>query len=101
LCAVLNSDIVNLAIKPFQAIGLLGERHIQKKLLELPIPTYNHEDRMHAQIAETGAAAREAAPEAVKSDKFPASLGRQRAFVRTHLQKELKEIDKLVATLLR
>ena len=31
LTAVLNSSVVNEAIKPFQTVGLLGERHISKK----------------------------------------------------------------------
>lgn len=102
LCAVLNSEVVNLAIKPFQAMGLLGERHIQKKLLELPIPTFNHEDRKHMKISELGGKAREIVAIATKSGEFPidSSVARQRAFIRTHLEAEMEEIDQLVAKLL-
>lgn len=46
--------------------------------------------------------ARTMAGEAIKSKDFPRAglLARQRGFVRMHLEKELKEIDKLVAKLL-
>ena len=102
LCAVLNSQVVNLAIKPFQATGLLGERHIQKKLLELPIPIFNHENSAHIALAERGEAARREAEKAVKSREFPedTSIARQRSFIRTHLKAQLAEIDKLVTKLL-
>ncbi|HEV3277207.1 MAG TPA: N-6 DNA methylase [Terriglobia bacterium] len=103
MSAVLNSETVNLAIKPFQATGLLGERHIQKKLLELPIPTYDHEDAKHTDIAHLGLEAWGKAQAALKSGEFPkaTSLARQRAFIRTHLKAELMKIDKLVANLLK
>ena len=102
LCAVLNSEGVNLAIKPFQAMGLLGERHIQKKLLELPIPTFHHEDPKHVKISELGAKARETVALATKSGEFPidSTVARQRAFIRTHLEAEMEEIDTLVIKLL-
>jgi hypothetical protein len=41
LAAVLNSNLVNQQIKPFQTKGLLGERDIHKKPLELPIPQFD------------------------------------------------------------
>jgi hypothetical protein len=102
LCAVLNSEGVNLAIKPFQAMGLLGERHIQKKLLELPIPTFDHEDPKHVKISELGATARETVALATKSGEFPidSTVARQRALIRTHLKTEMEEIDRLVIKLL-
>ena len=36
--AILNSASANEAIKPFQSTGLLGERDIEKKLLDIPMP---------------------------------------------------------------
>jgi type I restriction-modification system DNA methylase subunit len=103
MCAILNSETVNLAIKPFQATGLLGERHVQKKLLELPIPTFDHENTNHTDIATLGSEAWEKTQQAMKSREFPAgtSLARQRGFIRTHLKAELKKIDNLVAALLK
>lgn len=40
LAAVLNSEVVNEAIKPFQSTGLMGERDIEKKVLDWPIPLF-------------------------------------------------------------
>jgi hypothetical protein len=102
LTAILNSQVVNLAIKPFQSMGLLGERDVHKKLLELPIPIYDPENAAHLLISTLGAEARLSADEAVRSDDFPlaSSIARQRAFMRSCLKSELKEIDKLVKALL-
>ncbi len=102
LCAILNSQTVNLAIKPFQAVGLLGERHIQKKLLELPLPTFNHENETHVTIAVRGAEARKSVEVVTRSEEFKTAttVARQRAMIRTHLKKELGQIDQLVTKLL-
>lgn len=54
LVAILNSRAVNEAIKPFQSMGLLGERHIHKKVLDLPIPEYDSRVTLHASLAEWG-----------------------------------------------
>lgn len=99
--AIFNSGVANQAIKPFQSTGLLGERDIEKKLLELPIPLFNREDALHRKLSEMGAIATAAAADAIKAGNFPSgALARQRGFVRTLLKKELQEIDTLVATLL-
>lgn len=99
---ILNSETVNAAIKPFQSAGLLGERDIHKKLLELPIPVFDTEKAKHLKISELGAKAREEAVRAIKAGEFPvaSSIARQRAYMRDHLKAELEEIDKLVAALL-
>jgi len=100
--AILNSETVNERIKPFQSTGLLGERDIHKKLLELPIPPYSSAFKDHQRLAELGAEAAATAAEVVKSPSFPAasSLARQRAAVRTALKDTLDEIDSLVRKLL-
>lgn len=100
--AILNSEMANRAIKPFQSTGLMGERDIEKKLLELPIPTYDHDNAKHRKLSELGAQAGVEAQKALRSDEFPvaSSLARQRGFIRIHLKSELKEIDKLVAALI-
>jgi hypothetical protein len=102
VAAILNSETVNAAIKPFQSVGLLGERDIHKKLLELPIPTFHHENHMHVKISELGAKARHEAVKAIKSGTFPldSSIAKQRSFMRKHLKDEMEEIDDLVAKLL-
>ncbi len=100
--AVFNSSVANMAIKPFQSTGLLGERDVTKKLLELPIPTFDHNNVIHMEIAGLGTKARQQAEEALSSGHFPSgtSLARQRAFIRKHLELTISEIDKLVRKLL-
>jgi len=102
VAAILNSEVVNDAIKPFQATGLLGERHIHKKVLELPIPPYSSAFKDHRTLAELGEKARLDAAAIVKSATFPAgsSLSRQRAAIRLALKDTLAEIDSLVRKLL-
>jgi len=102
VAAILNSQTVNERIKPFQSTGLLGERDVHKKVLELPIPTYDAESREHRNLAELGAKAREVAGAALNSPDFPAatSLARKRAIVRKHLKGTLSEIDRLVRRIL-
>lgn len=103
VAAILNSETVNAAIKPFQSVGLLGERDIHKKLLELPIPIFDHQNPKHRTISELGAVARETAVKGIESGRFPVDSGiaKQRGFMRVHLKSELEEIDKLVAALLQ
>jgi hypothetical protein len=100
--AVLNSETVNAAIKPFQSTGLLGERDIHKKLLELPIPLFEHDNFKHCRLSELGANARKVAVKAIASGEFPvnSAIARQRAYIRTLLQSEMEEIDNLVDVLL-
>lgn len=69
--AVLNSPVVNEKIKPFQSRGLLGERDIPKKVLEL-------------QVTAT----------------LPKSLGQRRARVREVLRGRLEKIDEIVRRIL-
>jgi N-6 DNA Methylase len=102
LSAVLNSETANQRIKPFQSTGLLGERDVHKKLLDLPIPIYDSGVRVHRELAELGEKARRKANALTGSADFPAasSLARQRAFVRRGLKDTLVEIDRLVRKLL-
>jgi len=102
VAAILNSETVNAAIKPFQSAGLLGERDIHKKLLELPIPRFDPDNARHCKLSELGAKAHQEADKAIRSGDFPvdSAIARQRGFMRKHLKSELDEIDKLVADLL-
>jgi hypothetical protein len=100
--ATLNSETVNDRIKPFQSTGLLGERDVHKKLLDLPIPIYNEAVREHRHLADLGDKAQKDAATVVKSTGFPAatSLARQRAFVRLSLKDTFAEINRLVKRIL-
>jgi hypothetical protein len=102
LAAVLNSEIVNEAIKPFQSTGLLGERHVHKKVLDVPIPLFDSNNPLHRRLSELGQEAHRQAQAAVSDDHFPAdtSLARQRAYIRDALKDTLAEIDRNVRELL-
>ncbi|HMD70220.1 MAG TPA: N-6 DNA methylase [Bryobacteraceae bacterium] len=99
LASVLNSTVSNEAIKPFQAMGLLGERHIHKKLLDLPIPLFQPEDSRHAALARLGREARETAVGSLVAD-LPAPLAKRRGMMRDGLKAEIAEIDGIVMNLL-
>lgn len=100
LASVLNSSVSNEAIKPFQAMGLLGERDIHKKLMDLPIPRFNPENTRHAALVQLGRQAREKASEVLKMSAPPTSLARLRGQMRIQLKNELAEIDRIVKKLL-
>ena len=102
IAAVLNASVTNLAIKPFQSTGLLGERDVTKKLLELPIPIFNHENKLHVTLADAGEKARIKAEDVVHSAEFPmgSGLSKQRGFMRSNLESEMAQLDALVGKLL-
>ena len=102
LTAIFNSSSVNTAIKPFQSTGLLGERDIHKKLLDLPIPRFDPKKRIHRTLSVLGSEAHKKANLAIQNQAFPpaASLARQRSFVRIALGETMAEIDGLVRALL-
>jgi len=52
LCAILNSNIVNDAIKPLQTRGLFGERHIHRRPFMLPVPKFDKNNHLHIKLAE-------------------------------------------------
>lgn len=100
LTAILNASAINEAIKPFQSMGLMGERDIEKKVLELPIPRYDPSQEKHKAIARLSAQARHRAAKLILSSDFPRSLGQQRARVRGHMNDLLGDIDTIVKTLI-
>ena len=98
--AILNADVVNEEIKPFQSHGLMGERDIEKKVLELPIPVFDTRIPQHKLLADLGQRAQREATRYVASNTLPASLARQRALVRKAVSDILTEINDLVGKLL-
>jgi hypothetical protein len=100
LVAFLNSETVNDRIKPFQSMGLMGERDIHKKVLDLPIPRYDSTNKRHVALATLGAAARRRAALLITSTKLPKSLSQRRGWIRSQLKPTLQEIDQIVAKLL-
>jgi len=56
IVAVMNAPVVDVAIKSSQAKGLWGARHVCKKVLDLPIPTFDPDKKEHVRLAEIGEA---------------------------------------------
>jgi len=102
LAAVLNAPLVDRLIKPTQARGLWGPRHIHKKVLDLPIPQFDPSQEDHRRLAELGKACSErvAAWLAAGGPGKTQSIGRLRAMVREMLREELAEIDECTAQIL-
>ena len=103
LAAVLNAPHTNMLIKPMQARGLWGPRHICKKVLELPIPQFQQGNPDHRRLAEL---AKQCAQKVERwlgegGQGNVKSIGRLRGMVREMLKEELKEIDKIVKKMLR
>jgi hypothetical protein len=100
LAAILNSEAVNEAIKPFQSTGLMGERDIEKKVLDLPIPLFRSDDSLHRELVTLGVSAGSQVRELVAAG-LPASLARRRAAVRKGIANTLAEIDLSVRELIQ
>jgi Eco57I restriction-modification methylase len=101
LAAILNDEGLNEMIKPFQSRGLMGERDIEKKVLDLPIPLFNPNKPEHNQIAELGKKARLEVETFLASTLLPSSLARRRALAREAVSSTMKDIQKLVTKLLQ
>jgi hypothetical protein len=100
LTGILNSNVPNEAIKPFQSRGLLGERDIHKKVLGLPIPAFDAADPKHCELATLSARAAEAASRELPGVAHVKSLGKRRALIREALASILTEVDAIVRTML-
>ncbi|MGO4883733.1 MAG: N-6 DNA methylase [Bryobacteraceae bacterium] len=100
LAAVLNSTLANEAIKPFQSMGLMGERDIEKKLMDLAIPRFKPADSRHNDLVVLGQQAREKIAGLLKRSALPKSLAAQRAWARSQVRRELDDIDRIVKRLL-
>jgi len=100
LCAVLNSSLVNEAIKPHQTGGHFGERDIHRRPFEiLPIPEFDPQDPIHQELAKLS---KECHRKVAKMEVDPARrIDLARQHVREALDAELKKIDRLVRKLLQ
>jgi SAM-dependent methyltransferase len=97
LCAMLNSDLINEAIKPYQAKGLFGERHIVRRPFMLPIPKFDSNNPVHRRLAELSKICHEKASRIKLTKKGVAG---RRKEVREAVKEEIAEINKLVSQLL-
>lgn len=106
LCSILNSSIPNKMMKDFQAKGLFGARHVHKKILDIFFPRYSEKNKIQNKLAELSFLAHKKTKEyfilnAPKQELSPIYLGRLRIEIKMHLTTELKEIDDLVAELIK
>jgi len=91
VAAILNAPMTDRLIKPTQAKGLWGPRHIHKKVLDLPIPQFDPSKPDHRRLAAWLAAAGPGKTQ---------SIGRLRGMVRERLNKELAKIDECIRRVL-
>ncbi|MBA7700502.1 hypothetical protein ES703_109216 [subsurface metagenome] len=98
LCAFLNSNHVDQAIKPYQTRGTWGERDISRTPFEVvAIPRFNPEDEKHQKLAELS---KECHQKVAKLSLKGKSIGFLRNKVREYLKEKLAEIDELVKDVL-
>lgn len=99
LCALLNSNVVNDAVKPLQPKGLFGERAIHRRPFMFSIPKFDPNNPIHLRLAELSKISHEKVANAKTkfTGKTIASLRKQ---AREVVKDELREIDKLVSELL-
>jgi len=98
LCAVLNSQYVDEAIKPYQTKGAWGERDIERRPFEaLPIPKFDAQNRGHLRLAELSQECHHKVAQLALEGK---SIGSLRNKVREMFRADLEQIDKLVKNIL-
>ncbi|MEM3437156.1 MAG: N-6 DNA methylase [Nitrososphaerales archaeon] len=97
ICAVLNSKVINDAIKPLQPRGLWGEREIQRRPFMFPIRRFDRDSKLHVHLAELGKRCHAKVSLIKFTKKGTAGLRKE---AREAVKKELEEIDKLVSELL-
>jgi len=97
----LNAPIIDRLIKPMQSRGDFGERHIVKKVLELPIPRYKPNSKAHKHLSELskvcGLKAEALLPALAKKYR---SIGKIRQVIKQEIEDEMAQIDKLAKTIL-
>jgi len=97
LSAVLNSELLNKLIKPFQPRGLFGARAIHRRPLQFSIPKFNEENELHVKLAEISKACHMKVEMLLKGRLKRNGI---RSRIRRELNNELKQIDYLVSKLL-
>lgn len=100
LSAFLNSNVLDDLIKPLQARGLFGPRHIVKKVWEFPIPHFDSENSDHQELAKLGKEMAAKVEKFLKKKEPTKSISRLRTEVRNFLKLELEEIDKICKDIL-
>jgi len=97
LCAILNSDILNEAVKPLQTRGLFGERDFHRRPFMFPIKRFNENNALHIRLAELS----KKCHAKVISTKFKKNrIGDRRKEARNTVKDEIEEINKITLEIL-
>ncbi|MEM1551300.1 MAG: N-6 DNA methylase [Candidatus Bathyarchaeia archaeon] len=97
ICSILNSNVLNEAIKPLQPRGLFGEREIQRRPFMFSIPKFDEKNLKHIELAQIS----KQCHEKLKSKQFARkSAASARSEVRQFLAKEIEKTNELVSGLL-
>jgi len=97
LCTVINSPVVTELVRPLMSYGK-DERHIDKQLWRLPIPSFDLDDVTHRKLARLGAELTdEIAALPLNDANFVTLRRRVREFLADH--RTATEIDRLVRQL--
>jgi hypothetical protein len=108
LCSILNAPVIDELIKPMQARGLFGPRHIVKKVWELPIPQFDPSNENHLSLARLSEECTanvskilsHGIPAKTSAELVSASIGSLRKIIKSELAEEIKEIDRIVKGIL-
>ncbi|MGI9036283.1 MAG: hypothetical protein ACR2GD_09625, partial [Pyrinomonadaceae bacterium] len=89
-----------------QTKGLFGERDRHTKILNIYFPQVNKTDEKHLRLAEISRKCHDKAQEFLRlnppaSNLAPIKLGRIRLDIKKYLADEMKQIDSLVAKLIK
>jgi len=98
LCAVLNSNVINMAVKPLQTRGLWGERDIHRRPFMIPIQKFERKNAKHLELAERSQRCHSNVATLQLKGK---SVGKARKEARESVAKEIKKIDELVSEILK
>jgi SAM-dependent methyltransferase len=99
LTAILNSDVLTMAVRPMQARGEHNPRDFDKYVFQLPIPQYDPGDAAHARLVVLAKHAEDvAAAMALPDVRFE----RQRKYIRDELERDgvAADINTIVKALL-
>jgi hypothetical protein len=97
LCAFLNSDVLNLAIKPLQPKGSFGERRIERLPYRFAIPKFDGSNASHRALSELSIQCHEELSLKKFQKKSTAGLRKE---AREAIKGHLANINKIVSELL-
>ena len=78
----------------------MGERDIEKKVLDLPIPVFDEKKMVHRTLAKLGKDAHAQATSFISANILPDSLAKKRGMVREAVRDIIVEIDEIVEGIL-